>query len=95
MASSIEFTPVADADFEKLEPIEASLLLDKLDELLPNPYAVSSQPGFPHPLLWKFQFWGAGDYGRTHYTVLWELTRDEEIVVIYHIGVVRYGEPPG
>jgi len=91
MAYAVDWAAQAEDDLGRLDPMDASNVLDQVDRLADNPGGLSSPPGFPHPEgLWKFNFWGRDDSRRNYFTVLFSWAKTDDRLVIVGIGVVRY-----
>lgn len=97
MSYGVRWAPEADEDLNRIaseDPVAASFILDRIDELARDPVNLSQPPSFPHRLIPKFQFWAPAVGIRLHVTVLFRYSVDEKFIEIIGIGTVKYDDPP-
>jgi hypothetical protein len=91
MPYAVEWASPAEDDLAKLDPMEASFVLDQIDRLAASPQALCTAPGFPHPEhFWKFSFWCREEADRVFITVLFSWSKTDDSIRIEMIGVTRY-----
>jgi hypothetical protein len=91
MAYAVDWAVQAEEDLQRLDPLDASYVLDQVDRLAEDPGGLCSPPGFPHPEgLWKFNFWGCDGSRRIYFTVLFSWAKADDRLIIVGVGVVRY-----
>ena len=89
MSYEVSLTDEAEDDLGRIEdPLLRSHVLDQLDHLSRAPATLSRPAGFPHLPYQKYQFWSPDH--TIHFTVLFQYSQDERLLIVVGIGVVRY-----